>query len=366
MSPPKPNSQRDGIFKRSENGIYYGWLPSRYKKGLPARVSLKTRDLAKAKRRYEHLLATEAEGPPETPIRIHEFFNEYLNTHSKPPRKTEKYCRLERFRLKRIQDYLESKGCIELQHITLRIVEDLKSWLIGQSLAPKTTNDYIIQLKTVLNIAFNYDYINKNPAKAVKMLKTTNVRSRKAFTKKEIKTILETADDDTGQYIRLILLTGVRLSELANLKWDDIDLENRHLIVQSKDGFAPKSRKVRYIDLSKEGMNFFNNLSRDGKYIFCNGGGSKRYKDPGDYTKRINEVLKKAGLYKKGFGAHTLRHTYISMLCQAGVPITTVKELAGHADIQTTMKYIHLTPGHRRSVMENLNLLPKEIDISKK
>jgi len=354
----KPNPQRDGIFKRSENGIYYGWLPSRYKKGLPARVSLKTRDFVKAKRRYEHLLATEADEPSESPIRIQEFFNDYLNTHSKPPRKSEKYCRLERYRLNRILNYLQSKGCSNLKDITPQIVESLKSSLIDQKLAPKTINDYIIQLKTVLNIALNYDYIEKNPTKIIKMLKVTNVRSRKAFTKKEIKTILEMADDDTGQYIRLILLTGVRLSELANLRWDDIDLENRHLIVQSKDGFAPKSRKVRYIDLSNEAIEFFNDLSRNGKYIFCNGSGNKRYKDPGDYTKRINAVLREAGLYQKGFGAHTLRHTYISMLCQAGVPITTVKELAGHADIQTTMKYIHLTPGHRRSVVEKLEFLP--------
>ena len=57
-----------------------------------------------------------------------------------------------------------------------------------------------------------------------------------------------------------------------------------------------------------------------------------------------------------GVGAHTLRHTYISMLCQAGVPITVIKELAGHADIQTTMRYVHLSPHHRRSAVEKLSL----------
>jgi len=88
-----------------------------------------------------------------------------------------------------------------------------------------------------------------------------------------------------------------------------------------------------------------------GRFVFDNGRGQPLH-CPDYYTENFAKILKKAGIADGNL--HTLRHTFVSRLVMAGVDLTTVKELAGHASIATTMRYAHLSPDHKARAVELL------------
>lgn len=73
------------------------------------------------------------------------------------------------------------------------------------------------------------------------------------------------------------------------------------------------------------------------------------------FIRRVFEpALRKAGIQDGSW--HTLRHTTCSRLVMAGVPLPPVKEIMGHRDIQTTLRYAHLAPSHIQAAMEKGSL----------
>jgi integrase len=339
---------------RRDNGYYYAYCPWRAEIGLPPRLSLKTQNKKAAEQKYEQLKYQESyEGRLAKPqrIRIKDYFDLYLTEYSKQ-NKTPKNYQIDRNRLHIMADYFAGKGIYSLSQLTHRTIEGLKKHLIDCGKSPKTVNHYLGHLKTALNIATRWGYIRENPAVFLKPLPVTNVRAVPYLTEPEIKRLLNIADDESREYIILILNTGLRLSEMINLRWDDIDLIQRVITVQASPGFSPKSRKVRHIEINRSAHRLLKSLPRPGPYVFSNENGAPRYKDSEIYTRRIKNALIKAGFSGKPLGAHLLRHTFISHLLLKGAPIRVVQELAGHADISTTMRYAHLSPHHRREVIE--------------
>ncbi len=69
--------------------------------------------------------------------------------------------------------------------------------------------------------------------------------------------------------------------------------------------------------------------------------------------------LAKAGLGSKQFTVHTIRHSFATHLVDNGTDLHTVKELLGHSTLQTTMRYLHLSPARRQQVTNPYDLLPK-------
>ncbi len=145
--------------------------------------------------------------------------------------------------------------------------------------------------------------------------------------------------------------TGLRLGELRGLRWGDIDWTRRVVFVRRSytvDADGPtKSGKVRSVPLVDQAARALDQLSRrerwtdDNDRIFVN--------DIGDHIedsalrRRFYQAVERAGLPHIRF--HDLRHTFGSIAVQA-FPLTDVKAFMGHADIQTTMIYIHHVPQH--------------------
>lgn len=148
--------------------------------------------------------------------------------------------------------------------------------------------------------------------------------------------------------IKTFLNTGVRLSELINLKQTDISQDKIFI----KNG---KWAKDRYIYISE---NFSQELHDFCKkyphgYIFYGQQFKKKLGETG--LKRLFEKLKE---YTKieNLHAHRLRHTYATKIIEKWVDIGVLKEQMGHADISTTNKYIAVSNAHRKKVMEVLDM----------
>jgi integrase len=161
------------------------------------------------------------------------------------------------------------------------------------------------------------------------------------------------ADSFIQIVVKILLHTGLRRSELVFLERDDVKLEDKLIHVQAKPefGFHTKSDKPRSVPINSELMDILNNLPVRGRFLFDNGQ-NKPLHCPDYYTDQFTKILKRSEI--KNGNLHTLRHTFVSRLVMAGADLTTVKELAGHASISTTMRYAHLSPDHKAKTVELL------------
>jgi len=87
-----------------------------------------------------------------------------------------------------------------------------------------------------------------------------------------------------------------------------------------------------------------------GEWVFCNGDGEMLSR--GETDTPLRRATRKAGLRKIGW--HSLRHSFCSHLAMKGAPVRTIQELAGHASITTTMRYMHLTESAVESAIKML------------
>ena len=174
------------------------------------------------------------------------------------------------------------------------------------------------------------------------------------LSQEEIDYLLDTARDYyIYPLLETALATGMRKSELFNLKWTDIDFDRAMITVQSKPDWHTKNYKSRALSITprlrkvllahRQEQEKHRFLS---EYVFTYEG----RKLHATIKKSLRTVLRNAGL--KNVTLHTLRHTFASHLVMAGVPLREVQELMGHASFETTLRYAHLSQDHvKRQVL---------------
>lgn len=173
----------------------------------------------------------------------------------------------------------------------------------------------------------------------------------------ELEDIFEISNLDTplGQRNRLILellyATGIRVSELVNIKIEDIDFDRRTIMILGK---GKKKRNVIYGDYCENIMNTYLNdgyhkllKNKKSDYLIINNNG-------GHITTRairyiINKIINASAL-KKHISPHTLRHSFATHMLESGADLLTVQELLGHESLSTTGIYTHITNEHLREV----------------
>lgn len=156
--------------------------------------------------------------------------------------------------------------------------------------------------------------------------------------------------------VRFAVGTGLRLGELCNLRWSAVSLSTGFITVRASEGFDTKSGHERSVYVTGEARDVLERLyarrsDESGGYVFTGVGGGKLNEEY--VSKRFLRYAQMARL-PDGVSFHTLRHTYASWLVMAGVDLFRVKELLGHASIETTMRYAHLQPKSFKSEIERV------------
>lgn len=156
---------------------------------------------------------------------------------------------------------------------------------------------------------------------------------------------------DGYDLVLLLLDTGARYSEIANIEWSRIDLKERTINL-----WRPKVQNEAILYMTDRVFEVLTRRAAEntGTYVFVNKAGGPR----GYQARGIRKALKNAGL--DGVKVHTLRHTHASRLIQNGMSVYEVREVLGHSDIKTTMRYAHLearqVTSKARDVINKLNL----------
>ena len=147
--------------------------------------------------------------------------------------------------------------------------------------------------------------------------------------------------------MELLYATGIRVSELINIKLEDIDVFNKSIRVTGKGN---KERIVFFNDVAKKYLERYIKESFDKRkdnYLIINNNGS------GITTRGIrliiDKVIRETSIIKK-IHPHTLRHTFATHLLNNGCDLLTVQELLGHSSIGTTGIYTHVTMSHIKDI----------------
>ncbi|MGO9792899.1 MAG: tyrosine-type recombinase/integrase [Solirubrobacteraceae bacterium] len=155
-------------------------------------------------------------------------------------------------------------------------------------------------------------------------------------------------DRQDGDLVRVAAYTGLRRGELLALRWRDVDLERRKVVVRraisaDEEATSTKSRRIREVPIPDQADGALRALASRGDFtslddfVFVNRYG--RRLDGSALRRRVERAQDAAGLRKLRF--HDLRHTYGSLLVAGGVDLASVKDAMGHSRITTTERYLH-------------------------
>lgn len=301
---------------------------------------------------YELLLRQKlARGEPLQAPKDIPFFKEvaleWLNVYVQNNNKPSEYINRSYILKSNLIPYFGKK---RVHEITTYHIETYKTYLINKrNLSPKTVNNYLCILSRCLRSAQEWEMISALPK-----IKLQKVPPQKFdyLTEDEAKQLLSCAKGMWHDMILLALQTGLRFGEIIALKWEDINFEQKTLtvnrnIVRGIEG-SPKNNKTRIIPLSLCVLYMLKDRPREYERIFFYKKG-KVLKH--DYcTDRLREICEAAGLRKIGW--HSLRHSFASHLAAKQNSIVAIKDLLGHSDLKTTMRYAHV----------NLSVLKQTID----
>ena len=191
-----------------------------------------------------------------------------------------------------------------------------------------------------------------NPAHTVKGARREEKEPNILY-KEQYKALLYEASDNIRDYaiIQTFLQTGIRLSELTNLRVEDVDVEHRNLTV--RQGKGKKDRQIPLVDdVIKALRNYLRyrntELVVDDEVLFLAKNGTSLNVSTVKYT--VAKYVKKAGIRKK-VSVHTLRHTFGAHKADKNMSLATLQELMGHKKKETTLKYIHLAKTNLRQEM---------------
>ncbi len=240
-------------------------------------------------------------------------------------------------------------GFSKLSQVTPRALEKYKSDRL-KSISKRSVNIEIKTLKAMFNRLVKMGEIKDNPVKSVPCLSGADTQKIEFLDEEEIKALLQSASPTMQPIIYAFLKTGLRRGELVHLEWDDIDFRNRQINVVNNDAHQTKWHRERHIPIDDKLLEILRSLPRKGKYVFPTKDGALR---KNNLLRELKRAARLAGI-SKDVTLHMLRHTFASHLVINGVSLRVVKELLGHSNISTTLRYSHLGPEHLNGAVEKL------------
>ncbi|MFC1482272.1 tyrosine-type recombinase/integrase [Myxococcota bacterium] len=244
-------------------------------------------------------------------------------------------------------------GRLRLDRIGLREIEKYKSRKLKEGLAKKTVNNHLTVLRRLLAVAVEWELISHVPQ--IKWLKAPKP-DFDFLTFEEAEQLLEGAEVEWWCMIFTALRTGLRLGELLALRWEDIDLPGGRLIVRQAVARGivgtPKSHRPREVPLSDKTVQALREHRHlKGELVFSQPDGTMLTRNMVKHP--LWRACKAAEL--RPIGWHVARHSYASHLVMLGVPLKHVQEYLGHATIEMTMRYAHLSPEAKREGVQLLD-----------
>jgi len=253
---------------------------------------------------------------------------------------------------KEIGKFLDYLNYINISDINLISTRTVRQYFYyakeNRSLCQSSISKIIAIIKSFFNYLEEEDITVKNPTRKIKVPKKIN-KIPSVMSKYEVDLIIRSVDfaplrcrkNNVRDKLVLSLLyyTGIRKSELLNLNWTDINLSKSFIIIR-----RGKGGKDRLIPLHKEVTGLLDQyleerlpLKTDALII----GEQGRRMGNCSFVNLLKMYFALSGLKRKGYTAHSFRHSFATHLVEAGVDLFKVQKLLGHASLDTTKIYIN-------------------------
>ena len=243
-----------------------------------------------------------------------------------------------------VKDLLKVFGNCPLKSFSTMALERYQTEESGRN-SNSTANRKLSTLKHMFTKAVDWEMVTEQVYKKVSKVTLLDepVGRLRYLSKEECWQLVKECDQHVRPIVITAINTGMRRGEILNLKWEQVDLRHGFILLDKT-----KSGKRREVPINQTLRETLHSIPRkiadgtDNPYVFINPNTGKPFRE---VKKSFSSALRRAGI--KDFRFHDLRHTYASLAVMAGIDLTTVKELLGHADIKMTLKYSHLAPAHK-------------------
>ncbi len=243
--------------------------------------------------------------------------------------------------------FLEKRGITSEKEITQKNIEAYLQDLAKKNEKSSSVAHHLTVIKNFHKYLLKNEKVSKDVSLLVTRPKLTK-RLPKTISKEETEKLLDMPLNTVYDYrnkaiLELLYGSGLRISELTNLTFQDIDLLNSVIRIYGK---GRKERIVPLGDYAIEAIQKYvevrPHLLKHGSndYLFLNNHG-KPITRQGCF-KMLKKMLQEKGI-KGDISPHTLRHSFATHLLEGGADLRSIQELLGHADISTTKIYTHIT-----------------------
>jgi integrase len=231
-------------------------------------------------------------------------------------------------------------GNKRLDQITRRRIQQFHTELLAEGLATASANHHLKLIRHSLNLAVEWEMLEKNPATRIHLLKEDN-NVENYLNHEELERLLTVLRTDSNRAVCSIALflisTGARLNEALRATWSQIDRVNRVWRIPASNS---KSKRIRAVPLNDSALDVLKRLDTEQEFdfLFVN----RRTKKPYNNIHKSWVRLKtKAGL--SHLRLHDLRHQYASFLVNSGRTLYEVQQILGHSAPIVTQRYAHLS-----------------------
>ena len=223
--------------------------------------------------------------------------------------------------------------------------QDIKNYL-AHLISDKQLKPRSLNLARAAILFYHKELLEKN----IPNIKTPKITNNlpTVLSKEEIRLLFECAGTKKSELIlKFLYSSGLRVSELVNLKWNNLNDDNTGWVRSGK------GQKDRLIVLSENLLDELSYLDKNSEYIFPGRNGPLT-------TKNIQLIVKNAAKnanIQKNITPHTLRHSFATHLLENGTDIRVIQELLGHSNLQTTQIYTHVSSSQKKKVTNPLDNL---------
>jgi len=336
-----------GLYKRKDSNV---WWMSFTANGKSYRISTDTTDkkladkiLAKVK-----TLITEGKWFEVDVARSHSF-DELMERYSREVITTKAVRTQETNRIQ-LSHLLSFFGGLTLDKITPESISQYRFKRISKGVKLQTVKYELVLLSHAFNFAQReWQWVRSNPMKFIKMPRQDNQIER-WLTYEEQERLLPCCEDWLKQIVLFALNTGLRMNEIFELTWKNVDMARKTVTVMES-----KNKEKRTLPLNDNAVDILKTVLSESKVLNVEGyiftlKGRKLIKQQLQYY--FNKAVKQAKIAH--FRFHDTRHTFATRLVQEGVDLYKVSKLLGHKDIKTTQRYAHHYPESLRSAVDIL------------
>ena len=292
-------------------------------------------------------------------VSIEESINDFMKTKiSIRERTTKTY---ERF-YNQFYSFCKAEKVTTINEFRREHADSFYQKLISFNSAPKTINSYLLAVKSLFEYCLNKDIIVINPFSHISLvrnkIKTLIEREEEYYDKNEIKNFFsQNMDSELANVFKILLLTGMRISELANLEWEQgIDLTGKIIKIRSNEKYKTKTAtSERDIPMTESAYEIISKLSNKGTTgpVFKIKGRKVKERT---LLSKCKAIAEKA-MITKNATLHKWRHSFASHLVNAGLNYEERQYLMGHKGETMTDRYTKIDPKNLRERMNELDKL---------